>query len=515
MYDANMSIFNYLKKHSVISIFLAIIVIVGLLIMGRNAGKGENEEASSDTLKAVSLVSASTFRSDSSTISADGIVESNSQVDLKSQVSAPVVSLQVSVGDTVYAGQTIAQLDSTNIRAQLDQARAALTLARGQSQTGTVSLESARKSAIDKVRDSYNKADEVFFSQIEELIISSPGLVKPKISQYIQDSRLMDKISIEYSGLKESFKVWKSTSDGLNINSSDAEIKSALLLSQKNLRDLDIFLSDISRGLSDATKYLIGTDAALIATWKGTVTAARSSVSISLATVLAAESVFNNAESATGAPLNAQIVSAEAGVKSLEAEVAKTIIRSPISGRIAALPLRSGELATPGALIATVVGGGGMNIKAYISSEDLSRVQRNAQVTSQGKVIGNVTNISPSVNEFNKKVEVRIAVTNPATSGLVVGENISLLLATDMKKNPVSTQTSSSGSYFIPIQNVKIIPGDAYVFTLDENSKVKKNSVILGEVKGDFVEIKSGITDDMKIVSPVYELNEGQEVKVQ
>ncbi len=508
-----MSIFNYLKKHSVISIFLGIIVIVALLIAGRNAGKGENKEASSDTKKSVSLVSVSTFKSDSSTISADGIVESNSQVDLKSQVSSPVVSLQVSVGDTVYPGQIIAQLDSTSIRAQLDQARAALTLARGQSQTGTVSLESARKSAIDKVRDSYNKADEVFYSQIEELIISSPGLVKPKISQYIQDSRLMDKITLQYSSLKESFKVWKTTSDKLNINSSDAEIKSALLLSQKNLRDLDVFLSDISRGLSDATRYLVGSDAALIATWKGTITAARSSVSISLATVLAAESVFNNAESATGAPLSAQIVSAEAGVKSLEAEVAKTIIRSPISGKIAALPLRRGELASPGALIATVVGGGGMNIKAHVSSEDLSRIKVGAVVMKDGKNIGIVSNISPSVNEFNKKVEVRISITNPGTSGLVVGENIAVSIMTNIK-NPVATQTSS-GSYFLPIQNVKIIPGDAYVFTLDENSKIKKNSVILGEVKGDFVEIKSGLTDTMKIVSPVYELNEGQEVKVQ
>ena len=59
---------------------------------------------------------------------------------------------------------------------------------------------------------------------------------------------------------------------------------------------------------------------------------------------------------------------------------------------------------------------------------------------------------------------------------------------------------------------MKIIPGEASVYTLDENSKIKKNLVILGEVKGDFVEIKSGIESGMKIVSPVYELEEGDAV---
>jgi hypothetical protein len=34
-------------------------------------------------------------------------------------------------------------------------------------------------------------------------------------------------------------------------------------------------------------------------------------------------------------------------------------------------------------------------------------------------------------------------------------------------------------------------------------------------VQGDFVQVTSGITDDMKIVSPVYELEEGQSVTTQ
>lgn len=56
------------------------------------------------------------------------------------------------------------------------------------------------------------------------------------------------------------------------------------------------------------------------------------------------------------------------------------------------------------------------------------------------------------------------------------------------------------------------MPGAAYVFTVDDSSKIVKNPVILGKIQGDFVEITSGITSEMKIVSPVYELEEGNEV---
>jgi hypothetical protein len=66
--------------------------------------------------------------------------------------------------------------------------------------------------------------------------------------------------------------------------------------------------------------------------------------------------------------------------------------------------------------------------------------------------------------------------------------------------------------YTLPIQDVKIVPGDAYVFTVDENSKIKSNPVVLGQVKGDFIEVVGGLTDDMNIVSPVYELDPGQKV---
>jgi archaellum component FlaF (FlaF/FlaG flagellin family) len=178
-------------------------------------------------------------------------------------------------------------------------------------------------------------------------------------------------------------------------------------------------------------------------------------------------------------------------------------------GKISALPLRPGELATPGQLIATIVGSGGLQVKAYVSGEDLYRIKKDATVTLRGSIKGVVSSVAPSVSQINKKVEIKISITDPDTTGLVVGESIQALIQAE------KAASVTAGTYVLPIQNVKIVPGDAYVFVVDADSKIQKVPVILGEVKGDFIEIKSGLTDDMSIVSPVYELNEGESVTVQ
>jgi hypothetical protein len=83
----------------------------------------------------------------------------------------------------------------------------------------------------------------------------------------------------------------------------------------------------------------------------------------------------------------------------------------------------------------------------------------------------------------------------------------------DFSKNDQNMATKDN-IYKLPIQNVKIVPGDAYVFTV-EDSIIKKNQVTLGEVQGDFIEVVGGLSDDMDIVTPVYELDEGEEVVIE
>ncbi|MFA6314933.1 MAG: HlyD family efflux transporter periplasmic adaptor subunit [Candidatus Paceibacterota bacterium] len=509
-----MTIITYVKRHRFIATVGSITIILLAIILGRMNG---SESVSNDpnSIKKVELVSVSTFREGYSNVPADGIVESNAQADLKSQVSALISSINVNIGDPVYAGQTIIVLQNADIQAQLAQAEASLALAKGQFETGDLSLDSAKSSAMDKIRDAYTKAYETVFSDIDPLLYNYDGRGS-HFSAFVSDYTTSNEIQNIRIDLSTSFRFWKNINDKLNDSSSVESILSAVSESQKNLTSIDRMLENISEALNDLSRVSQGESATTVNTWKTIVALSRSTINGSIQTLTGAKATLSTTGSTQNETAPAQIRLAEAGVNNLKAQLAKTIIRSPINGRVAALPLRSGELATPGLLLATVVGEGDLLIKAFASSEDSPRITQGASVTMDGGIKGTVQSFSPSLSFSNKKVEVIIKVLNPETSGLIVGDSVHVSITVpDSKVNNVSQVDNNNGNikYILPIQNVKIIPGNAFVFTVDSDSKIVRNEVTLGEVRGDFIEIKSGLRDDMNIVSPVYELDEGQQVK--
>ncbi len=496
-----MSIKTFIRSHSGLATLIIILVIILAVVAGRAATKKQAESSTSNT-KQVTLISAQSFRDDLSVVSVDGIVESASQAEIRSQVSAPISHVYASVGDSVSAGQTIVEFQNADIRAQLDQARASLSLVQSQYRAGDVQTDSTEKSVVDRIRDSYAKADDAVNAQIGQFLFNGNPNNK-QLQSFVTDSSIRNQLSIDWGNAQDALRLWKNSVSTLSDSSTKEDVSVALGEAQKALIIVSKFLDTLSSALVNATKSVGEADANLVNGWKIVASAARTGVSASISSLTSSGTSLTTNQ--------AQISVAEAGVKNLEAQLAKTIIRSPISGKVAALPLRTGEFASMGQLITTVVGSGGLEIKAQASSEDVDRIKRGATVTIQGTIHGSVESIAPSVNPLTKKVEVKIIVPASERVNLVVGQNVQAKIAA------VSTATNTSRTpvYLLPIQNVKIIPGTAYVYTVDGDSKIVKHVVTLGEVKGDFVEVKTGITDDMKIVSPVYELEEGQEVRTE
>lgn len=506
-----MNILSSIKRHSVLATTLAVVVVVSVVIAGRVAArKGGDQADAGSGARQVTLVDVSQFRAGTSTVSADGVVESASQVDLKSQMSAPLSAVNVAVGQSVSAGDVIAELQNADIRAGLEQARASLALAQGQYSSGAIALDSVRTTAVEKVRDSYTAADEAVHAQIDQFLFNESGGSKP-LTSYTSDIKLVDRLHAERDDLTNYFAAWQKAVNALDPRtSSTADIRAALSQSKKVLDAVQSLLDDMSLALNTASKDASSGTADTISGWKAVIAAAKASISGANTALTSIGASFESALSSQQASAPAQVGVAEAGVKNLEAQLVKTVVRTPISGKVAALPLRVGELAAPGQLIATVVGGGGLQVKAYVSGEDLSRIAKGARVSiggSQGKAVGTVESVSPSVDPTTRKAEVRVIVSDPDASGLVVGQSVPVRIQT-------AALSGAASSYFLPIQDVKIVPGAAYVFTVDADSKAASHEVILGKVDGDFIEIASGLSDDMKIATPVYELQEGQIVNV-
>ncbi|MFA6458950.1 MAG: HlyD family efflux transporter periplasmic adaptor subunit [Candidatus Paceibacterota bacterium] len=498
-----MSLLSYLKGHAVLATTIIVVAVAGATIAGRVVGQKAPPTATNNDIRQVSLVDVANFRSDSSTVVADGIVESVSQADLKSQLSGPLSVVNVAIGDYVYAGQVIAQIQNADIRAQLAQAETSLSLE-------DVSVESARRSAVDSIRDSYQKGDEVVRTQLDQFVLNT-AVTGPKLANYVTDTKLYNNILTTRVDLVTILRDWKKSVDALTENSSDSSIQSGIELSEKNVEIIRGLLDNVSVGINTAASISVSTDLATLNSWKVIVSGAKASIGQVEANLTAADRSFRSAITTHGSGSGAPTSVAASGVQNLQVQLARTIFTSPISGTVAALPLRVGELVTPGQLVATIVGVGGLEINAFASGDDISRLVKGAKATIQNKVSGTVVNVSPIVNPANKKSQVKISVDDSENSGLVVGQNVSVSIRASTGITTNGT-TTVGAIYRLPIQNVKIVPGDAYVFTLDGESKTVRNAVTLGKVEGDFVEISAGLTPEMKIISPVYEIEEGQTV---
>ena len=506
-----MSIFTYIRKHSVITTIIAVLAVIIMIIVGRMVSRSGEAINTGSEPKRVNLIEASAFRADGSVVFADGAVESVSQADLKSQVSAPIATINAKTGDYVYAGQVIAELQNSDIRAQLEQAKASLNLAKGQFQSGGVSLESARQSAVDAIKDSFVKADDTLHANLDRIILrNSAGNLH--IYTVSTDAYLTNKIRTQRIDLANSFDDWTEMVDELNNTTSHEAVLSALKTSEDYVNAINDLLNDIARAINDASVKANENVIDTLNEWKTLVSAGRTSISTASQSLTSAEGTLISAMTSSGTQAPAQVAVAEAGVKNLEAQLAKTIIRSPISGTVGSVPFHVGELISPGELITTIVGGGGLKIRAYASSEDLGRLKSGSQAVINGQVQGIVESVAPSINQANKKIEVNVRIVDPQNTNLVVGENVQVRIDTDSS----GIQNSNADSvYLLPIQNVKIVPGEAYVYTVDAENKIVSNDVTLGEVRGDFVEVKSGLRDSMNIVSPVYELNPGEIVRTE
>lgn len=505
---------KYIKHHAVLVTAVILVVVAGSVIAGRASHKAPAASNTSNQ-KNVTLVNASDFRMGGSTVSVDGIIESLAQADLKSQFSAPIASVQVDIGDRVFAGQIIATLQNSDISAQLEQAKATLALAKGQYTTSGVSLESAKQGMIDKLISSYITVNQVINSSVDPLLYNNNGS-GGRLYDHIADTTLTSKIDVLHSDISGSLQAWKNAVYSLSIASTANDITSVIAMTRKNLSTTDQLLGSVLTVLNDSARYATPDYVSFYSTWKSTISTAQTSISTASANITTAETALSTNQSTHATPAEAQVSVAEASVKNLEAQLAKTVIRSPIGGKVASLPLRVGELASVGQLIATVVGEGGLEIKANASEKDLPRIRSGAHVsigarnaTGSTTITGIVSNVSPSVDPITKKAQVEILINDPTKSGLIVGQNISASIQAS------NTQTSSIGPvvYRLPIQNVKIIPGNAYVYTVNtDSSKIEQHEVVLGEVSGDFVEVTAGLSDDMRIASPVYGLAEGEVV---
>ena len=216
---------------------------------------------------------------------------------------------------------------------------------------------------------------------------------------------------------------------------------------------------------------------------------------------------------------DAQYKQAAAQLDTILSAISKKTIRAPFAGRLGIRLINLGQILNEGEAIVSLQSLDPIFVNFFLPQQQVALVQPGltVRVTTDAlagrKIEGKITAINPAVDAATRNIQVQATVTNPQEKlrpGMFV--NVAVVL-------PVQDKVLA-----IPATAVLYAPYSDSVFIVEEK-KSEKNSppgksvrqqfVQLGEKRGDFIAVSSGLNDGETIVSTgVFKLRNGQAVVV-
>ncbi len=216
---------------------------------------------------------------------------------------------------------------------------------------------------------------------------------------------------------------------------------------------------------------------------------------------------------------DAQYKQASAQLDTIRSAISKKTIRAPFSGRLGIRLVNQGQILNEGDAIVSLQSLDPIFVNFSLPQQQLAQVRTglSVRVTTDvlpGRVIeGKITAINPAVDAATRNIRVQATAANPREQlrpGMFV--NVAVVLPAQEKVLP------------IPATAVLYAPYGDSVFVVEEK-KIEKNSrpiktvhqqfVRLGEKRGDFIAVSSGLKEGETVVSTgVFKLRNGQAVVV-
>ncbi|WP_143962643.1 efflux RND transporter periplasmic adaptor subunit [Litoribacter populi] len=191
---------------------------------------------------------------------------------------------------------------------------------------------------------------------------------------------------------------------------------------------------------------------------------------------------------------NSGILAAELEVREAELELEKSVIKAPISGKIADLAIKKGTLVNSGDELCELISADQLTLKVKVLEADIGFVSANQKVEVY-PVSGKDTQISGTVKSINPKVDenglVQVSIALAPNSKLLPGMNARAVI-----------RAPQNNSIVVPKDALVYRSGRPVVFTLENGSKESKwNYVEVGKDNGREVEILKGIDPNMTVIT--------------
>jgi RND family efflux transporter MFP subunit len=520
-----------------IGILVVVVLVIAVLVYkglhGSTTAAATTRRVASQQVTIASVASLSPANAPLSIV---GRVNSLNQATILSQAAGEITTLNVSMGDQVYAGETIAVLENSSQQAAVTQAEGSYASAQAvlaeavggssgdqsapaadqSSENAEIGAQTALQTAYADLDDAVNtKAGTLFYAPSSYQTTAPPTLNSILVNgvlAYSNNTEILATVASERQNLNTVLADANSLANG----TTTVDVDTALDSMVADTQTVQTFLDNLSQIVTDTTPNT--NTATTLSTFATTISAAR-------AEVVSAVSALNSAKTTYDTTLNgssvaeANVETALGALESAKSALAKTYITSPIAGTIVDLPVTAGDYLPTETEVAEVSNPGTLEIVTQVSAADAKTFSIGNTATINGTVTGTISQISPAIDPKTGTIEIDIALTGDQSS-LTDGDSVTVemnrtaasLLSSESASD---TSASSTASIVVPIVALKITPTGPEVFTVDPQKHVLVAvPVSIGSILGEDIVVTDGLTPNLMIVTDARGLVAGESVTI-
>jgi RND family efflux transporter MFP subunit len=436
------------------------------------------------------------------TLTITGDVTAGEDASVGAKAPGRVVAVYVKDGDAVAANQLIAQLDTTSLYAQLQQAQAQVGSAMASSNQARASLAQALRNASvgpSKTTSGVRQAQaqlKVAQAQLQKALNGA----RPEERRQAESNVAAAKTAFDTAN-KELDRIETLVREGAIAGNRLDQQRNAVATARSQYENAQQALNIIRNG-----------------TRSEDVEAAREQVRQAQESVRTAQAqkeldpLLRDQVDAARAQLEAtrsQVQSAQAQVKIAQQAISDAQVRAPFSGKILGRPIQPGTVVGSGTPVARIIGGQGIYFSGDLPSSEVSRVRQGMPVTVvvdalPGKTYhGTVAAVSAQGESVGRLFNVRIQLSDgygEVKPGMFARGEIQIRVV------PEAT--------VVPQGAVVRRGDDSFVFVI-QGDKAQRLPVTTGLQRGDVIQVSGVPTNAVVIVRGQETLTPGAKVKAE
>lgn len=452
-----------------------------------------------------------------SEVAVTGRVKPVSEVSMAFERTGRIAGVRKNVGDRVYRGELIANLDLSSPLAKLNQERATLDQLKRGSRPEEIAVKEAEvqkaesdlkgeyDSVFDTLNDAFVKSEDAVRLKVASIFLGS-SVVGYRLAFNSCDTTTEESAKSSFAKSEVVLSKWRAEISGLELVDDTTKIDMSL----RSGIDSVIIFRNMLRDLSSLLNQQCAFENTGLDDYREDVSSANGSIAIALTNLIEKQRSINTYK-ATLRKVDSDLSLLKAGtdpeeirvqmakVNEAQASLLTYEIISPINGIVTKQDAKGGEIAYANTELVSVISDGAFEIEVNVPELDITTIKKGdtAKITfdayGESAVFeGVVSSVDPAETIVDNVPTYKIKVTLQSTDTRIKsGLTANVYINTESKENvPI-----------IPARAVKSISGKKIVTLVDENNSTREVEVTLG-IRGSTgeIEVISGLVVGEKIL---------------